>query len=430
MWLHGVYNSIFISNVCAQVRRGMRGLVNKVLHPGGRAYGYRAVPGSPGHLKIVEEEASIVQRIFESYINGKTPREIAGELNSERVPPPRGRYWNASTINGNRQRVNGILQNPIYAGELVWNRVRMVKDPSTGRRVSKVNPTDEWIRGSIPELRIVDDETFQAAQELKAMRGGPRPHQKRKPRHLFSGLLKCGCCGAGMSVKDKDHGRIRVTCTQAKEAGTCTNKKPYYLDQIEKMVLSGLKEELRNPEAIKRYVQSYNEEMRRLSASSSSLQRKLQSQFARVDGEIERAIDAIMRGVLEAGDVGDRIAALKAEKKKLEEQISRIGQSKSPVALHPTAIASYLHSVENLEQSIRSNSLQGGEESKNALRELVDAVIVNPPENNASGMKIEVRGHLSRLIGGDLFPQRSYRGGKVVAEERIRRNHPFLKIEV
>ena len=30
---------------------------------------------------------------------------------------------------------------------------------------------------------------------------------------------------------------------------------------------------------------------------------------------------------------------------------------------------------------IRTNSLYGGEESKNALRELVDAVIINPPEN-------------------------------------------------
>jgi hypothetical protein len=80
---------------------------------------------------------------------------------------------------------------------------------------------------SVPELRIVDDEIFRAAQELKATRGGPRPHQKRKPRHLFSGLLKCGCCGAGMSVKDKDHGKIRVVCTQAKEAGTCSNKRPY-----------------------------------------------------------------------------------------------------------------------------------------------------------------------------------------------------------
>jgi len=228
-----------------------------------------------------------------------------------------------------------------------------------------------------------------------------------------------------MSVKDKDHGKIRVVCTQAKEAGTCSNKRPYYLDRIEKTVLSGLKEELRNPEAIRRYVKSYDQEMKRLSASSSSSLQKLRSQLARVDGEIERAIDAIICGVLEAEDVGDRIAAMKAEKKKLEERIGRTEQSKSPVALHPTAITSYLHSVENLEQSIRCNSLQGSEESKNALRELAEAVVINPPENDESGIKIEVRGYLSRLMGSDLFPQRSYQGGKVVAEERYRLSpHP------
>ena len=417
--VHGVYNSIFISNVRSQVRRGMAGLVNKGLNPGGRAYGYRPVPGKQGVLDVVEEEATIIQRIFNSYINGKTPREIANELNEERVPPPRGRYWTASTINGNRQRENGILQNSIYSGERVWNRVRMVKDPNTGRRVPRMNPKEEWVRKQVPELRIVDPEVFEAAQKRKAERGGPRPHQKRKPRHLFSGLLKCGCCGSGMSVKDKDHGRIRIMCTQAKEAGTCSNKRPYYLDQIEKTVLSGLKEELRSPEAIKRYVHSYNEEMKRLAATSSSELTKLQNQLDRVKGEIDRAVNALMRGIVEAEDVREKIAARKLEEKKLEEDIRRLESSKTPVVLHPTALTSYLHSVENLQETIRTNSLHGSEESKNALRELVDAVIINPPENHLSGMEIEVHGHLSQLVGGDLFPQRSYQGGKVVAEEGL-----------
>jgi hypothetical protein len=42
--------------------------------------------------------------------SSRMPREIAHDLNKERVPPPRGRAWNASTINGNRQRCAGILQ--------------------------------------------------------------------------------------------------------------------------------------------------------------------------------------------------------------------------------------------------------------------------------------------------------------------------------
>ena len=103
----------------------------------------------------------------------------------------------------------------------------------------------------------------------------------------------------------------------------------------------------------------------------------------------------------------------------MQQEICRLERSTSPIALHPTAITAYLVSVENLEDSIRTNSLHAGEDSKSALRELVDAVIVGPPETNEIGMKIEVRGYLSRLMGADLFPQRSYQGGKVVAEEGL-----------
>jgi hypothetical protein len=46
-------------------------------------------------------------------------------------------------------------------------------------------------------------------------------------------------------------------------------------------------------------------------------------------------------------------------------------------------------------------------------------VVVYPASSDESGMRIEVRGYLSRLIGGNLFPQRSYQGGKVVAEEGL-----------
>jgi site-specific DNA recombinase len=295
----------------------------------------------------------------------------------------------------------------------------MVKDPNTGRRISRVNPKEKWIRKEVPELRIVPREVFDAAQKRKSERGGPRPHQTRKPRHLFSGLLKCGICGAGVSVKDKDHGRVRVVCTQAKEAGTCTNKRPYYLDEIERTVLSGLKDELKNPEAIARYVWSYNDEMKRLSAASSSTLIKLENRLVKVQGELTRAMDAIVRGIVDPEDMRERIASLKQEKKKIESELARLQASKSPVVLHPTAMASYCQCVDNLEQAIRTNSLHGSEESKNALRELVDSVIISPAQKGEKGMRIEVRGYLSRLVGGDLFPQRSFKGGTMVAEEGL-----------
>ena len=39
-----------------------------------------------------------------------------------------GKGWGASTINGNAKRGTGILNNELYVGRLVWNRLRYVKD--------------------------------------------------------------------------------------------------------------------------------------------------------------------------------------------------------------------------------------------------------------------------------------------------------------
>ena len=41
------------------------------------------------------------------------------------VKAPRGARWNASTVNGNTARGHGRL----YASRIVWNKVRMIKDP-------------------------------------------------------------------------------------------------------------------------------------------------------------------------------------------------------------------------------------------------------------------------------------------------------------
>ncbi len=99
---------------------------------------------------------------------------IARDLNHDGVPSPRGGQWNASTINGNRARRNGILHNELYAGNVVWNRQSFRKDPETGKRVARVNPREDWITVEVPELRIIDTETWDRVQAIKA-RAADRP---------------------------------------------------------------------------------------------------------------------------------------------------------------------------------------------------------------------------------------------------------------
>ena len=145
-----------------------------------------------------------MRRIFRAYGHGVSPREIAKRLNRERVAGPSGATWGPSTINGNRERGTGILNNELYIGRLVWNRLRYIKDPATGKRRSRLNPVKDWITTEVPELRIVPQELWEAVKTRQdEMLRKTRPDAKRKdfwelqrPRYLLSGLMKCGCCGA------------------------------------------------------------------------------------------------------------------------------------------------------------------------------------------------------------------------------------------
>ena len=265
--LRGLVGQLYREDNAHKVRRGLAGRVGQGLNAGGRAYGYAPVAGEKGKRTIVEAEAEIVRRIFDEYVAGRTPREIAHDLNNESILPPRGRSWNASTINGNMQRGTGIIQNELYAGRLVWNKVRMVKDPDTGKRLSRPNPKNDWQTVDVPDLRIISQELFDAAQSRKQACGQTHPNQQRRPRHMLSGLLRCGACGAGMSTNGKDNsGRIRIRCSAATESGSCQDAKTFYLKTVESAVLAGLENEMRQPQVIAEYVRTYHEERKRLSA--------------------------------------------------------------------------------------------------------------------------------------------------------------------
>jgi site-specific DNA recombinase len=118
--IRGLVSTLVLADLKHKIRRGMAGVVRDGRHAGGRAYGYRPTPGKPGAMIIEESEAEVVRRIFREFLDGSRPREIAGRLNAEMIPPPRGLVWNASTINGSENRGNGILLNPLYAGRIVW----------------------------------------------------------------------------------------------------------------------------------------------------------------------------------------------------------------------------------------------------------------------------------------------------------------------
>ena len=304
--LKGTMSSLFLKDLAQKTHRGLEGRVRKGKSAGGITYGYdvvRAVQGdgsiTTGERVINEDQAVVVRRIFQDYSHGLSPRAIAGHLNKEGVPAPRG-TWGASTIYGNWRRGTGILNNELYVGRLVWNRQRFVKDPTTGKRQARLNPPEDWIIEEVPELCIVPDDlwngvkTRQKATRSDMIRDGlSRPERAHRVKHLFSGLLKCGCCGGGYTIVGKTH----YGCANRRNKGTCDNRLSIKRADLETRVLSGLKDQLLDPNLIAEIVSSYQKEYNRLTAETTKDKAISERELAKVIKQIDKIVEAITEGM-------------------------------------------------------------------------------------------------------------------------------------
>jgi hypothetical protein len=168
--LKGTMNALFLKDLAAKTRRGLYGRVKAGRSPGGISFGYRMTRefdtrGEPirGGREIDPAEAAVIHRIFEMFAAGRSPRGIARELNREDIPGPGGRKWRDTTIRGHAARGTGILRNELYIGRLVWNRQSFVRDPRTGKRLSRPNSKDHWVIEEVPKLLIVAQDLWNKA---------------------------------------------------------------------------------------------------------------------------------------------------------------------------------------------------------------------------------------------------------------------------
>lgn len=391
--LKGMIASLYLDDLAQKTRRGQVGRVKAGRIPGGRCYGYDVVAGGEerGQRRVNAAEATIVRRIFQEYVDGASPLAIAGRLNAERVPAPRGGQWNASTINGSRKRLNGIISNRLYAGRIVYNRQRFVKDPATGKRQARPNPPDQWIEQEVPELSIVPADLFEAAQAKRAEHGGAqRLDRRRRPKHLLSGLVACGCCGAAMIVVRDD----RVGCSARLNKATCAMGRTISLNEIEKRVLSALQAHLLAPDIVAAAVEAYREERNRLTKDTARQRRDAERDLAAVDRKIAGIVSAIEAG----GDpraLSQRLNDLEAERRTVAARLPAADGS-DVLTLHPHAADRYRAKVADIHAAL-SKGDAAAREAVALVRELIDRIVVTPGAGGGP-MQLELVGNVAALL--------------------------------
>ena len=92
--------------------------------------------------------------------------------------------------------------------------------------MSRLNDPQQRVVVEAPELRIIDDALWQAVKARQAkltskVEGSAKAAfwDRRRPRYLFSGLMRCGVCGGGFAKISLHH----FGCSTARNKGTCTN---------------------------------------------------------------------------------------------------------------------------------------------------------------------------------------------------------------
>ncbi len=189
------------------------------------------------------ERVNVIKRIFRMYAEqGKGYRSLAYTLNNDGIPTARGPkwshiysgFWTDSTI-------RSILVNPIYAGDMVWNRRtdarfhRISKGRAVDREsvhAARLVPNDktDWIvvRDAHPGLisrRLFEQarqrleshpKSIEQKQHISKLNTHGKSWNGQRSRFILSGLVKCSLCGNRYQGVTRNKGKRRLDGTRVK----------------------------------------------------------------------------------------------------------------------------------------------------------------------------------------------------------------------
>ena len=253
---------------------------------GGICLGYESEPiigtrkgGKDTTLKIVENEAITVRKIFSMYASGKGLRAIANQINREGYLTKRGNTFSTASI-------TEIISNPLYVGKIRFNRY---ENWSEKRRKGK---SENVILVDGNHEPIIEKDLWERVQLIKATRA-EKPMKNFEGHYVLTGLIKCPACGATMvgtrttnTLKDGTKKVLRYySCGAARTKGTSVcGFNSIRADFAENEVVAKIQELVNHPKVLKNLIDKVNEE-----------RKELKTPYEEELEEIERTLDDALK---------------------------------------------------------------------------------------------------------------------------------------
>jgi site-specific DNA recombinase len=283
-----------------------------------------------------------------------------------------------------------VINNELYIGRLVWNRLTYMKDPDTGKRVSKLNPGDDWIIHDVPDLRIIDEELWQAAKERqgKLDKKGSAFWSKQRPKNLFSGLIKCGECDGGFSMVSQTH----MGCSNARNKGTCSNKRTMKREDLEHDVLGALKDHLMDDELCEVFCEEYTRHMNKLRREHDAAIDFHRDELRKIKKQLSQMVDAIADGAPVA-PIKDKMHELENRRVFLEGLLEDVEEA--PPRLHPQMSRRYREQLGNLIETM--NMPEHRAEASEIVRSLIEKIVLTLDESE-NRLVADLHGDLAGIL--------------------------------
>lgn len=284
-------------------------------------YGYDKTIGDYFNLAINEEEAAVVRQIYEWYIkDGYGAAKISIFLNERGLRTKRNCQWSQ---NG----VCRILTNELYTGKII-NGKQEVTDFLTGQRANK--DETEWMVVERPDLRIIEPEVFEQAQQIMQSRGKAFKVDKERQsnKYLFSTLIKCKECGWSFrrTVRTYKNTYVRWVCSghNGRGADNCPNAVTVDEEELIEVLQEYFAELLKAKKNVIRYVVGEFQRVYKAKDENLNYEKELNAQLAKLQKTRQKYMDMYADDLISREELNDKIGGMRKEIERLENELKMV----------------------------------------------------------------------------------------------------------
>lgn len=284
-------------------------------------YGYDKTIGDYFNLEINQEEAKVVKQIYKWYTEeGYGALKIANMLNEKGYRTKRNCKWSQNAT-------CRILTNEIYTGKII-NGKQEVSDFLTGQRREK--DETEWLVVERPELRIIDDETFEKAQEILHGRHDAfnMNHERQSNKHLFSTLIKCKECGWSFrrTVRTYKNTYVRWVCSgrNGHGADSCPNTTTVDEEELIEKLQEYFANVLKQKKKVIDYVVKEFQRVYKAKDENVEYEKELNVQLAKLQKTRQKYMDMYTDDLISREELNERIGGSRQEMERLENELKMV----------------------------------------------------------------------------------------------------------